>query len=286
MAPAAPAAKAEPKRLAAPGGAPGYVSGPSQSSAPSAYEALLGKRPGEGMEGSEERRTKLRRYDKMAAQCLNPEGVSPIHKADLRGVWEMAMAGNKGAQYFSELCDADDYRRGVGISRAAEAILSMGAALEQPVFKAVVQEPVLKRALAEWTKLKAHLAVLNGGKASATTKTSTSLWAQANQKQAEKVAVPEASDVEAAATYLYEFLGKKDSALRAFAEIQSQGGVFYSAHVADKVLRAAIEYGEINKELFCTAAKKRLSDRGRSPEKGPADELTEAYKALGVQSSS
>ena len=195
-APPAPAPKAEPKRLAAPGGAPSY------SIAPSAYEALLGKRPGEGMEGSEERRTKLRRYDKMAAQCLNPEGVSPIHKADLRGVWEMAMAGNKGAQYFSELCDADDYRRGVGISRAAEAILSMGAALEQPVFKAVVQEPVLKRALAEWTKLKAHLAVLNGGKASATTKTSTSLWAQAKQKDGEKVAVPEAREVETAASYL------------------------------------------------------------------------------------
>ena len=271
--PKASAAKAAPQ---APGGAS------SAAAAPSAYEALLGKRQGDDMEEGEERRTKLRRYDKMAAQCLNPEGVSPIHKADLRGVWEMAMAGNKGAKYFSELCDEDGYRRGVGISRAAEAILSMGAALEQPVFRSVVQKPVLDRAMAEWNQLKAHVETLNGGKASTTTKTSTSLWTQSKQKEGDKVAVPEASAVEAAANHLYDFLVKKDSALRAFVEILSQGGVFYSAHVADKVLRAGIHYGEINKEDFCTAAKKRLSDRDKSLEKGPGDELTAAYTALGV----
>ena len=228
----------------------------------------------------------MRRYDKMAAQCLNPEGVSPIHRADLRGAWEMAMAGNKGAKYFSELCDEDVYRRGIGISRAAEAILSMGGVLEQPVFRSILKKEVLQKALAEWNELKPHVEMLNGGKASATTKTSTSLWTQSKQQAGSKTVVQEAEKVEASANYLFDFLVKKDSALRAFAEIMSQGGAFYSAHVADKVLRAGIHYGEISKEVFCLSAKKRLSERAKSPERGPADELGEAYKALGADAAS
>ena len=123
---------------------PGSSSAAAADAQPSAYEALLGKRQDAAPADGGERRTKLRRYDKMAAQCLNPEGVSPIHNADLRGVWELAMLGNKDAKYFSELCDEDDYQRGVGISSAAEAIFSMGTALEQPVFRAVLQERVLE----------------------------------------------------------------------------------------------------------------------------------------------
>lgn len=251
----------------------------------SSYEALLGKRPGAApADGDEERRTKLRRYDKMAAQCLNPEGVSPIHAADLKAVWEMAAAGNKGATYFSELCDTDDYRRGVGISRAAETMLAMGAALEQPVFTQVCQKAILDKALKEFADLKPHLLVLNGGKASQTTKTSTSLWAQAAKAQSAQAPLELASVLDAAGK-VYDYYAAKNSALRAFVEIMSQGGVFYSAFVVDKVVRASMAHGLVAKQDFCRAAEKRLCHKAKEPSSGAGDELTEAYAALGVKSS-
>ena len=258
------------------------------ASAGSAYESLLGKRPDAGADADQEgeRRTKLRRYDKMAAQCLNPEGVSPIHAADLKGVWEMAAAGNKGAAYFTELADMDDYRRGVGLSRAAETLLAMGAALDQPVFKQVCQKDILAKALREFQTLKPHLEVLNGGKASQTTKTSTSLWAQAAKAQAQQAPVLEVGAVQAAAGVLYDHFDVKNSALRAFVEIMSQGGVFYSAFVADKVLRAWLAHGGIAKQDFCRAAEKRLCTKPKESSTGAGDELTEAYAALGVKKSS
>ena len=80
------------------------------------------------------------------------------------------------------------------------------------------------------------LKVLNGGKASQSASKSVNLFAQAAANSKVAAQTPQNGQaVEKAAEELYKFLSKKDSALRAFAEIASQGGCFYSGYVADKL---------------------------------------------------
>ena len=67
-----------------------------------------------------ERRTKLRHYDLVPAQTLNPMGSSGLEVVSDETLWKMLCAGNKQAAVFSEICLADPERRAVAISRFAQ----------------------------------------------------------------------------------------------------------------------------------------------------------------------
>ena len=71
---------------------------------------------------SGERHTKLRRYEQVACQTLNPFGQSAIASCPLEKLWAAAAAGNKKAMFFSEFASTEPVRRGIAISRLAETL--------------------------------------------------------------------------------------------------------------------------------------------------------------------
>lgn len=65
---------------------------------------------------------RLAKWNGVAARALNPTGVSDLHAASTKDLWEWAAKGDKNCPYFSELA-ADEsqggaYRQGVGLSKA------------------------------------------------------------------------------------------------------------------------------------------------------------------------
>ena len=122
--------------------------------------------------GNAERATKLRRYDHVSAQAVNPHGSAPIVNASMAQVWTSIKTGNKKVMFFSEFVSMDKHRRGIAISRMAECLLACFDVIEKPVTAQLLQEGPLNRAKEEVAHLKPHLQVLYGGK---TKSASTSL---------------------------------------------------------------------------------------------------------------
>ena len=123
-----------------------------------------GHRRGADSPAPGEPRTKLRKYDHVAPQCLNPFGCSGIMTCSLDKLWEVCKKGNKNMKYYSEPCDEDPLRRGVGISRFAEGMVQVcDKIMADQHVAAVVKEALLAAARVEATALKPHLTILNGG---------------------------------------------------------------------------------------------------------------------------
>ena len=100
-------------------------------------------------DGNAERATKLRRYDHVCAQAVNPSGAAPIVKSPIGQVWNSIKAGNKKVEFFSEFCSMDKHRRGIAISRMAECLLACLKAIEDPMTAQLLQEAPLQKAKAE-----------------------------------------------------------------------------------------------------------------------------------------
>ena len=77
-----------------------------------------------------EKRRKLKSYDLMPGQILNPMGESGIGRIELKPLCEAMQKGNKAAAFFSELCDVEAARKGIAISRLSEVWISIGKKLK------------------------------------------------------------------------------------------------------------------------------------------------------------
>ena len=119
---------------------------------------------GAGLSEPAKKRICLKHYDLVPAQLLNPMGMSGIERFPLQQLWEHCQKGNKAAAYFTELCSEDDARRSVGLSRACEVLeIAITRLRACPQTRTVVNDVVLKNALAEADTLLPHLQVLNKG---------------------------------------------------------------------------------------------------------------------------
>ena len=69
---------------------------------------------------AQEARIKLKNIDTVAAQSLNPYGVSVIDNAPLNKIYGAAAKGNKWAKFHAEVASDDPARQGIFWSRYAE----------------------------------------------------------------------------------------------------------------------------------------------------------------------
>ena len=111
-----------------------------------------------------ELRTKLRKYEHVASQRLNSFVCSGIMICHLDKLWDVCKKGIKHVNSYSQFCDEDPLRRGVGISRFAEGMVQVcDKTMADQHVAAVVKEALLAAAREEATALKPHQTILNGG---------------------------------------------------------------------------------------------------------------------------
>jgi hypothetical protein len=199
------------------------------------------------------KRRLLRRWDHIAVQALNPFGVSDIEKATLTQIWEIVAQGHKKATYLAEWPDEDDYRRGVAISRLAQVLEAAITMLTDPKMAKLLDKTILEKAYSEAAALLPHLQILNGGKASKEVKR-PSLASLNAMKEVPK----NEEEVSTAAKKLHAWLKQSNSTLRALLSFLSQGGVFYSATVAEKTARSYVHCKQASQEDFSRIATARL----------------------------
>ena len=218
-----------------------------------------------------ERATKLRRYDNVCAQAVNPSGAAPIVGASMGQVWDSIKIGNKKVQFFSEFCSMDKHRRGIAISRMAECLLACFETIEKPDTAKLLQEAPLKKAMAELKELKPHLQVLYGGKTQSASTSLASIGAHVSMNKVE-------GEVNQAATAVYEWLCKDQSALRGLIGLMSSGGCYWTAYCSELSGRAAVHKsgGAIPKAEFVGAAVERLCKQGGADVGGEAPSLSSA----------
>ena len=112
--------------------------------------------------------------------------------------------------------------------------------LQSENFAAVLKPEHLKQALDEAELLKPHLEVLNFGKGSEKEATTGTLSQLKRRKITAAAAAPSQEAVKAAADAVHTWLQKDMSPLRAMLSILAGSGAIWSAHVAEKVARAAV----------------------------------------------
>ena len=198
--------------------------------------------------GGKSKRRKLRHYDLMPSQVLNPMGASGIEEVDLDRLWKLMGTGNKAAMFFSELCDEDKARHRVAISRNCQVLRACIERLETEEAKLVIKEGLYRRAKAEWDDLLPHLKTLDfqefvqneGG----------SIRSIAYKKRGGG-GTRSQHDVEAAAKKLHVWLSTPTSPLRSVLAFLSSSGLFYVGQVHEQCCRAYLQQG-VSKEDFAT----------------------------------
>jgi hypothetical protein len=193
----------------------------------------------------QEKRVSLRKYEHPAAQCLDCQGVSPIHECSHQHLWKYVQAGNKGVHFLSEFCSDDLYRKGVAGSRHAETMCNLGEVLSEGILDKLLKPEILKKVRTEFDAIKPSLALLNGGKTSGGNSKSFQTLCKAEVKQEE-------DKVQDAAGKVHDWLSDPEGAVHGFLQIMSWGGISYVAMCSDKVARCAIdsECGKITKEQY------------------------------------
>jgi hypothetical protein len=220
------------------------------------------------------KRRLLRRWDHIAVQALNPFGVSDIEKATLTQIWEIVAQGHKKANYLAEWPDEDDYRRGVAISRLAQVLLAAIEILDDEKMTKLLDKVILLKARREAIDLLPHLRMLNGGKASQEPR-KTTLGSLGTAKEIPK----KEEEVSNSAKELHTWLQQPTSTLRALLSFLSQGGVFYSASVAEKTARSYVHCKQASPEDFSRIATARLC-KIKSEDTAPPDDQACLFEDL------
>ena len=187
-----------------------------------------------------EKRMKLKPYDLLPGQVLNPMGVSGVETIPLDKLAYVQKKGNKTVPHFSELCDLDPKRKAIAMSRISEVNLKTGAKLELPVYKNNINAKLYNAAMAEFKVLKPTFEMLMGkGHAGpdAEDTVSSVIYVTASEYK-------ETASVDEAAAKLHAWLMQPQSKWRSLVSLLSGGGVFYVASVHEKSHRAYIAHGE------------------------------------------
>ena len=207
------------------------------------------KKPDDNDEGPNGKRIKLRRWDTVAAQGLNPYGASPIEKAPLGELWNAVKSGNKAVEYYSELAATDEtggiYRIGVGLSRTAESMVSAIQRLQEPKYKKLLDKDLYKNAIDEAEKLLPILQIINAGKGVQGGELPQGFAGLRRMQNQDTTPMPSPEARKKAASAFYDYLKKETTPLRGMLSLLSAGGTFYAGAVAEKTARAWVAANDI-----------------------------------------
>lgn len=205
---------------------------------------------------------RLAKWNSVAARALKPTGVSDLHAASLKDLWEWAKKGDKNCPYFTELA-ADEsqgglYRQGVGLSKVAEVVAAAIKELEKEHYGKFIDKTLYQAIMAEATQLKPILAVLDG-------KSQESyVQAAGSMSRRRRVAAVSHEQADAAAKGFRNWLALPQSKLRAAFAVLSGGGVFWAAQAAEKSARAWKDHAPVDEDHMVSVARARLC--GEAPE--------------------
>ena len=203
-----------------------------------------------------ERHTKLRHYDLLAAQTLNPMGASGLEIVNDRDLWRMLCEGNKQAAVFSEICLTDPERRAVGLSRFAQVYSeAIKRFKENKYSRNLLKETVYDEIVEEADTLLDLLAKFN-----------QSELAQRQMSGIRSVAYARATGgtrltretMDQACTDLQKWLSK-ESLLRSFLAYLAGAGCYWSAYAHERAIRCFITAGEGTKADLLEAVTTRAA---------------------------
>ena len=198
---------------------------------------------------NKEPRIFLKNIDTMQSQLLEPWGVSLAEDISLDSLWAMTKEGNKYAKFHSELAaedeDGGDYRRGVGLSRYCGLMKTVIQELKtREDLQKCLATNVYEKAMEEAEALLPHFTKLDAGKGSQTKEKDKeeSLASlkrrRLNQGDSKKTPTTK-EEIKESAQEIFAWLEKGTASnLRMVIAILSAGGIFYNAHVGDKVARS------------------------------------------------
>jgi hypothetical protein len=238
-----------------------------------------------------EKRTMLKNIDTVAAKTLDPYGVSIMDEVPAAALWKIVCKGDDWAMFFSEFA-ADDtnckdplVRVGIGLSRLCEILVNAFAELKTHVgLRKMLKEEVVKKLDAEMDLLLPHLQKLNAGKksSSAEKKDSFKAFKDAKKRKLSEASAPTeltGAQLDESAGVLFEWLQKgTKSNLRMAMSYLSVGGVFFSAHAADKTARAWLTEKQpaVTKEIMVATLKARHGEEAPAASSNAKFEREEA----------
>ena len=216
---------------------------------------------------SGEKRRKLRHYDLLPAQLLNPMGASGVESVDLRRLWRSMSAGNKVVAAFSELCLEDSQRHGVGLSRFAEVmVLTIQRLMDTPHYSHCIKEELWTSVRQECEQILPSFTAIHAGRGGMDAE-SSSIRSVAYHRP-----VARAEDLTDHAAMVHAWLSKPSSPLRSVIAMLSAGGLFYVAQCHEKGARAWLEIGGGSLQAMQEAVTARRA--------APADPSPDDYAAL------
>ena len=217
---------------------------------------------------AEDRREKLSRSDQVPYAFLEIGERSIMAELGDTALYKAISTGNAYAKYHSNLAASSEWRVGVGISQTAEALET---ALSHMVssechLKAILKESMWQKVSQELDNLLPHVRRLNMGKDVEATKDGTTSLerlkqdrkkAKGTNKEREKVT---AEKMQESAEYVYSWLAKKQSPVRALLSIISGDGTFWAGHAMERAARATINAKPMSKDAWCAAARARCEN--------------------------
>ena len=205
---------------------------------------------------SSERRTKLRHYDLLPAQTLNPMGSSGLEVVTDEALFKMICAGNKQAAVFSEIGLNEPERRAVAISRFAqvysEAIQRFKdnqyskSLLKETVYEQVIEQAdAMLELLSKFNQAELAQRQLSGMRSVAYARAPTAL-------RHDTVAM------QTACTELHSWLSK-DSLLRSFVSFLAGAGCYWSAYAHERAIRSFVSAGNGTRDDILHAMSSRAT---------------------------
>ena len=213
-----------------------------------------------GAEASTERRDKLFVYDAAAVQALNPYGCSQFTDSSAEEVWNMVIKGNNRAKFHSELASDDAWRIGVGISRTAETLLEGIQMLRTDNMAKLLKAEPLTLALEEAAALQPYFGGLELRQG------------LGKGRQPGQSGQPQTSQAGRCCSAALKGSRRRSSRrpaclaaaeqlpLRAIFVVLAGSGAFWAAHVAEKVVRAAIIHKPLEGPAMRNAALARRKE--------------------------
>ena len=223
-----------------------------------------GRRRGADGPAEGERRTKLRHYDLLAAQTLNPMGTSGLEAISDRDLWPLLCKGSRHAAVFSEICLQEPARRAVALSRFAKVYTEAICRIkDSPHAASLFMPEVLNQVKDEADDM---LKILENFDQDTRSVAYTRAGAAARHDHV---------TMQTAIRDLHQWLSQ-ESLLRSFISFMAGGGCYWSAYAHERAIRAFVSVGEGTTEDFSTAiAASRLStgdNAGADPEAVPIAE--------------
>ena len=203
-----------------------------------------------------ERRRKLRHYDLLPAQTLNPMGSSGLENVSDQTLWRFLCEGNKNAMVFSEICLEEPERRAVALSRFAQVYCEAIRRFKDNQYtRALLKDNVYEKIIKEADVMLELLTKFNQGELA-----QRQLSGMRSVAYAKAVAGArhDQGTMDKACQELHDWLSK-DSLLRGFLSYLAGGGCYWCAYAHERAIRCFVSVGHGSQEDISRALAARAS---------------------------